>query len=126
MPDFVLHRNYALRSLTGHMINFVKGEPTWVPPGCVKEAVAIGALAVDGEQPDVIGEEKVETPAPGGEERSELIFAAFEELEKRNEREDFTAAGSPTVAAMERELGFKVDTKELRSAWIDYRQKKVE
>ena len=43
MPDFVLNRNYALRSLTGHSINFVKGKPCYVPPAVVKEAVAIGA-----------------------------------------------------------------------------------
>lgn len=126
MPSFVLHRDYVLRSLTGHAIGFEKGQPTWVPPECVKEAVAIGAVAAEGDQPDVIDPETVAAEAPMGEERKELIFAAFEELEKKNEREDWTASGMPTSKALEKNLGFDVESKERNALWIEYRSAKAE
>ncbi len=125
MPDFVLHRDYVLRSLKGHAIGFTKGQPTFVPPECVKEAVAIGALAVDGGQPDVLGEEVTQVAAPEGEDRKELIFAAFEELEAKNEREDWTASGMPRDAALEKILDFKVDSKERTAFWVEYRALKA-
>lgn len=124
MPDFVLHRDYALRSMTGHMINFKKGDPTWVPPACVKEAVAIGAVAVDGPV-DVLDPEVKESVVPEGEERKELIFAAFEDMEAKNDREDWTASGMPTSKALEKILGFEVDSKERNALWIEYRASKA-
>jgi hypothetical protein len=62
MPEFTLHRNFVLRTTKGHAINFRKGKPTYVPPMCVPDAVAIGAQAVDGDA-DVLGEEVAE-PIP--------------------------------------------------------------
>jgi hypothetical protein len=56
MPEFTLHRNFVLRTTKGHAINFRKGKPTYVPPTCVPDAVAIGAQALDGDV-DVLGEE---------------------------------------------------------------------
>ena len=124
MPDFVLHRNYALRSMSGHMINFIKGEPTWVPPVCVKEAVAIGAQPLDGPV-DVLEPETQVVVDPSGDERKQLIFAAFEDMEAKNEREDWTASGMPRDAALEKVLGFKVDTKERNALWLEYREAKA-
>ena len=125
MPDFVLNRDYALRSLTGHMINFKKGEPVFIPPICVKEAVAIGAQPVDGPV-DVLDPEVTESIVPEGAERKDLIFAAFEDLEAKNEREEWTASGMPTSKALEKTLGFEVDSKERNALWIEYRASKAE
>jgi hypothetical protein len=47
MPQFILHRNYVLRTTNGHAIGFVANEPTNVPEICVEDAVAIGARPVD-------------------------------------------------------------------------------
>ncbi len=123
MPDFVLNRDYPLRSMSGHMINFTKGNPTWVPPACVKEAVAIGAQPVDGPV-EVLDPEVVESIVPEGVERKDLIFAAFEDLEAKNEREEWTASGMPTSKALEKTLGFEVDSKERNALWIEYRAAK--
>ena len=51
MPYFTLNRDWVLSGF-GHVINFYKGEETWVPPLLVSAAVAIGAQAVDGDNPD--------------------------------------------------------------------------
>jgi hypothetical protein len=125
VPDFVLHRDYALRSMSGHMINFKKGDPTWVPPGCVKEAVAIGATPVDGPV-DVLDPEVQASIVPEGAERNDLIFAAFEDMEAKNEREEWTASGMPTSKALEKILGFEVDSKERNTLWVEYRALKSE
>lgn len=124
MPDFVLHRDYTLCSMKGHAIDFMKGQPTWVPPECVKEAVAIGATPVDGPV-EVLTPETVEAVAPEGDERQQLVFAAFEDMELTNEREDWTASGMPTTSALERVLGFEVDSKERNALWLEYRANKA-
>jgi hypothetical protein len=125
VPDFVLHRDYALRSMSGHMINFKKGDPTWVPNECVKEAVAIGAAPVDGPV-EVLDPEVHASIVPEGQERKDLIFAAFEDMEAKNEREEWTASGMPTSKALEKILGFEVDSKERNTLWIEYRAAKSE
>ena len=57
MPEFTLNRNHRLISLTGHTIQFVKGEPVAVPAVLKGEVIAIGAQPVDGNT-DVLDEEK--------------------------------------------------------------------
>lgn len=126
MPEYVLNRNYALRSTFGRVINFVKGEPVWVPPMCVKEALAIGAEPAEGDKPDMTGEvEAVPQLQYTPDERRDLINAAFEELIKINRREDFTAQGSPSKAAVEKIVGFEVPNKERNDLWFKYKEAKA-
>lgn len=125
MPTYVLNRKFTLRSTQGRIINFLKGEPVYVPPQCELEAVAIGAERADGgTKPDVTPDEGlVAKEAPTGDARLSLINQAFAALEKRNAREDFTAAGIPSVRSMREVLGFPIDGKELGKAWYDYRER---
>lgn len=120
MPEFVLNRNYSMRSLYGHVIDFKKGQPVYVPPICAREAASIGAECVDGKVDVLDPEAKVEVPmAP--DERQENIIAAFKLLEERNGRNDFSASGSPALPALEKILGFDVDKKEIAPLWSAYR-----
>ena len=76
MSMFTLHRNYILRTNKGHSIRFVKGEPTWVPPLCEVDAVAIGAVPQEGTDvlpPEAVPEKEL-TPA----ERKAKMFEAFD------------------------------------------------
>lgn len=123
MPNFVLNRNYSLRTLVGHIIDFKKGAVTYVPPACVKDAVAIGAVCPDGEVDVLDPEETVAVPL-SVEERQEKIIAAFKVLEERAQRNDFTAAGSPTKAALIKELGFDSEKKEYEPLWVAYTAEK--
>lgn len=124
MPLFKLNRNYVLRSKYGHMIDFVKGEPTHVPPALVKEAVSIGAECIDGAV-DILGEE-AQPAQPTQEELHVLMRAAFDDLVQRNDPDDFTAQGVPKVSVVETKIALKVSKSELMSAWQAYRTGEIE
>lgn len=120
MPEFVLNRDHTMRSLMGHVINFKKGEPVYVPPVCAREAASIGAECVEGKV-DPLGPE-IEAPielAP--DERRDSIVTAFKMLEERDARNDFNASGVPTKPALAKILGFEVDKKEYEPLWVAYR-----
>lgn len=118
MPYFTLHRTHVLRTTKGHSIGFVKGERTWVPPVCVPDAVAIGAVPEE-EGVDVIGEEKVQIDL-SPEERKAKLFAAFKTLLDRNTRGDFGANGLPTTRRLEELVGFEVTNKERDATWLEF------
>lgn len=120
MPEFVLNRNYSMRSLYGHVIDFKKGQPVYVPPICAREAASIGAECVDGKV-DVLDPENEPAVPMAPDERQENIIAAFKLLEERNGRSDFTGNGSPAIPALEKILGFDVDKKEIAPLWAAYR-----
>lgn len=125
LPKLTLNRDYVLTTTKGHVIAFKKGEPTHVPASCYQDALAIGAQPADGSDPNVL-EDRKEGKAPADPaERSPLILAAIEKIVASNERKDFTAAGSPTVKAVERELGFDVDSREVATVWQEYHEKKA-
>lgn len=126
---YVLNRKFALRSTQGRIMNFEKGVPTYVPPQCEVEAVAIGAEIAPGETavaPNPTPDESILAPkAPEGDAREEMIVRAFKALQKRNERTDFTAAGYPSAKAVTAALGFPVDKKEVARIWVDYREREA-
>lgn len=120
MPEFVLNRNYTMRTTLGYIIDFKKGQPVHVPPICARDAAAIGAEAV-GDKVDPLGPEAaVEIPL-SPDERREKIVAAFKTMEARGERNDFTGNGSPARAALVKLVGFDVDKNEYDPLWRAYR-----
>lgn len=123
MPNFVLNRNYTMRTTLGHIIDFKKGDVTYVPPACVKDAVAIGAVCPDGGV-DVLDPEEVAIVPLSAEERQEKIVAAFKVLEERAQRADFTAAGAPTKNALVKILDFDTEKKEYEPLWVAYTAEK--
>lgn len=125
LPKLTLNRDYVLTTTKGHSIAFKKGEPTHVPAAVYQDAIAIGAQPSDGSDPDVLKDEKVDKAPADPAERNPLILAAIEKIVAGNARKDFTAAGSPSVKAVERELGFDVDAREIAGVWRDYHEKKA-
>ena len=119
----VLNRNYVLTTTKGHSVSFVKGEPTHVPPAIYQEALAIGAIPPDGEDPHVEDVVKTDNAPADPAERAPLILAAIEKLVAENARDNFTAAGSPTVGAVSEAVGFKVQAKEIATVWQQYHDK---
>lgn len=119
----VLNRNFTLTTTKGHSVKFVKDEPTHVPPAIYQDALAIGAIPPNGDTPVV--EERVKTDAAPADpaDRAPLILAAIEVLVAAGNREDFTAAGSPTVNAVTKQVGFPVQSKEIASVWQTYHDK---
>lgn len=119
----VLNRNYVLTSTKGHSIGFVKGEPTHVPPALYQEALAIGAVPPNGEDPAVVDPPKADAPPSDPAERAALIMAAIEQLVVENTRGSFTAAGAPAVDAVAKLVGFKAQAKEIATVWQQYHDK---
>lgn len=125
LPKLTLNRDYVLATTKGHTIAFKKGEPTHVPAAVYQDAIAIGAQPADGSDPNVIEDEKTDKAPADPAERNPLILAAIEKIVAGNARKDFTAAGSPTVKSVERELGFDVDAREIAGVWQEYHEKKA-
>lgn len=124
MPNYVLNRDYLLRTPNG-VVSFIKGTPTWVPPHLERDARGIGAEAAEGENAPLLDPEKTLPPIPQGDERVEQIKIAFDALVERNESTDFTGAGSPTVNAVKAIVGFNVDRPEIDELWAMYKQEKA-
>lgn len=121
MAEFVLNRTYTHRSTLGHIVNFVKGQPVWVPPACHREVTTLGAEPVDGEKIDLIDPDAPALPmAPGGDERRAQIKAVYAQLQARNQRGDFTGQGRPNLAVLKELLGFEVITRERDDVWEEY------
>ena len=116
MPKYTLHRDYTHRSTLG-VISFEEDVPTHVPPHMEKEVIAIGAVRADGETPKVLEQDKKLPDVPLGDDREAEIKAAFDLLIERNDSNDFTGQGVPTVKAVEKIVGFDVDRKELVELW---------
>jgi len=125
MPEFTLHRNFLLRTTKGHTIRFEKDKPTFVPPVCVPDAVAIGAVAVEGAV-DVLPDEAPEPAILTPDQRKAKIREAIETMVARNERNDFTASGLPDLRKMNPLLGFDISSKERDDAWMEYRAEQAE
>ena len=122
MPKFTLHRNYVLRTTKGHIISFKKDQPTNVPPVCVEAAVAIGAVAVDAKDGDILGEVAKPEPSMTADEREAKVFEAFGIMKMRNERGDFTASGVPDGRRLPVLLGFEITAQERDAYWAAFRE----
>lgn len=126
MPNFVLGRTHTLSSKQGHIINFVKGQPTWVPPECVPEVVAIGGECVEGPI-DVLPPEVQEAIPLTHDEREQLVFEAFKDLISTNNPDNFTAAGVPKQKVVAKVSGVDdIDSKEVVTLWQKYREAQAE
>ena len=121
----VLNRNYVLTTTKGHSVAFEKGVPTHVPPAIYQEALTIGAIPPDGEDPHVEDVVKTDNAPSDPAERAPLILDAIEKLVAENARENFTAAGSPTVDAVTKAVGFKEQAKEIATVWQQYHDKQA-
>ena len=121
MPLFTLHRNYVLRTTKGHSIMFVKGKEVNVPDVCVSDAVAIGAVAVDAADGDVLGEEAKPELSLTPDQRKAKLFEAFDIMKKRNERNDFTASGTPDARRILPLLGFEISSRDRDAYWLEFK-----
>lgn len=117
VTEMTLNRDFTLGSTLGHRIRFAKGEVTRVPDIMIEEVIAIGAERVDGKDhfEDLAAQKgKVQPMSPAA--RQEAVKVALETIVERNNRDDFTAAGNPTLKSLGAEAGFKVDKNEQRIA----------
>jgi len=121
---FTLNRNMVVTSTLGHAIGFEKDVPTYVPPEMYRAVRAVGAIPEE-DFPEEEQNKVVRAPTDP-DERQEVVFGAFEQLVKTNEREDFNGSGVPTSAAIQRLVGFKLDDKSRVVLWRKFTQRKAE
>ena len=119
---FTLNRDRVHASVLGLSVEFKKGVPTHVPPELYAEVQAIGAVPED---------EIVEEPAAAKtnepsdpNKRKEDVFAAFEILALRNDRNDFGANGRPAIGPMAALLGWKPTAAEVAALWARFQADK--
>lgn len=122
MPMMTLNRKHFHISTDGNSIAFVKGVPTYVPKNLVKYAISVGAEFVNEDDaaklhPKHEKEPSLAPPIPEGDERTAKIKAAMLAMRERNSRDDFTAAGIPSLKTLNGILGFDVDMKERSDVW---------
>jgi len=114
---YVMHgRDFVLRTKFGHSIHFKldnddKPVPTHVPYLCVEEAQRCGAVPVKGQSKTP--NKPADRSEPTGQERTELITMAIEQIIETNNPTDFTAGMVPTAAAIKKIVGFGVDRTEI-------------
>ena len=124
MPLYVLNRSMVVSTTKG-VISFTKGQPTYVPPHMERDVAAIGGERVDGDAPSLTPKEVTAPSTPYGEEREVQIHVAFDLITERNDPNDFTGSGCPTVKAVEKITGFDVDRSEVSQLWQAYKVNKA-
>lgn len=128
---FVSRRDFMLRSTLGHVITFEKGKPAHVPKALHSLALEKGLLPCDkdGKELDLEAasavapeEVKVLVAPEDAEEREEAVLKILKLLVERNNSADFGGGGIPKPEAVSQALGWRVDTKEVRTVWNKHRQ----
>jgi hypothetical protein len=116
--NFVMHRSRTVVGF-GHAIEFVKGEPTHVPPVLYQDVISAGGIPETELDLDPPKTGKAEAPGDP-QDREAALFACFEDMVAANTRGSFTAGGMPHLAAMKDRLGWEVSAKERDTAWVKF------
>lgn len=133
---FKSNRDITITSLRGYSIAFKKGEPTHVPKAMHNEVIERGILPVDEDgnmdptKLDEIGEATdnkitLKLAPETQEDRNAALRQVFTSLVKANRSGDFTAGGVPSAAVVSNVLGWRVDQKEIRPVWNDFKAETV-
>ena len=115
---FMLARNKTVVSTCGISIEFKKGELHLVPPAMYAEVIAVGGIPEN-----EIDEAEMPPALPTPEQlldREAEMMKVFKAIVIRNDRNDFTAGGTPHAAVLSRELGWSVQAKERDAAWVKF------
>lgn len=129
---FVSNRDVYVTSLRGHSFHFLKGVPQHVPKICHNEVIEKGIMPVDDDGEvdlvkvnEIAGEAdpkvKIVLAPEDSDERAKAIKDVLLAIAKRNRAEDFTAGGVPSAVTVTAALGWKVDLREIRPLWTEYK-----
>jgi hypothetical protein len=124
-----------IASTRGHSIDFpgrvapTKENPegltfVYVPVSVQAEAIAAG-LMPESELDEPLDKAVVKAPEDPAE-RQAAVFKAFDTLVERGDRDEFAGNGSPKPDAVSKELDWKIDAKELKTAWPLYQARSTD
>lgn len=114
-------RNFILRTTSGFTVRFMRDRDIRVPVQVIPDAIERGAVFSDGSAYVPASKELGPAP-PAGFQREQEIFRALETIASRNNPDDFTGTGVPTLTAMRKVLEYDVDRKEVNASWKKYLQ----
>ena len=117
---FVMHKTRTIASVMGLAVEFEKGIPTFVPPYMYQEVIAAGGVPESELSDDDLKNGNPDEPTDPAA-RKNALMEAFGQIVMRNNREEFTAGGTPHNAVMAKELGWPVSAKERDVAWAEFR-----
>lgn len=124
--QFVSNRDIVVVG-PGHAIEFKKGEPTDVPRIMHKACLEKGVIPVEdpagnaGSVADADDKPRLLLRPEDGEEMNDKILEALIAIVQRNDTRDFDAGGMPTAASVTAITGWKVDRKDVRKVWEEFR-----
>lgn len=114
-------RDYTLRTLSGHTVQFDAGESTPVPAAAYQEALSKNIVPV--EIPD--DDEPFAGTLPAeitGTLRDAMIHLALSDIAGRNHVEEFTGGGVPKAITVTQEVGIRLSQSEVGKYWSSNRQ----
>lgn len=124
MPTMMMHRNWTVRTTSGHTIKFVKLKNTHVPddPMVIELCRMQGGEFVDSAEDTFVDADEMEPKAPSapqGKKRHDALWGLFKTMKtnQKDHRLNFNAASVPTSEFCSKELGFLVPQQELNAAW---------
>ena len=108
-----LGRDHVMVTPSGISIGFLAETPTHVPNRFVREAIAIGAVAVDNQERVDAVKAEMEAQRAAAEGRSKRIEDGVRAMIERNQRGDFTGAGRPNLRILNRMTDLEITAEEL-------------
>ena len=112
-------RDRVVSTTKGHTVRFEANVPKHVPIAILEDCLLVGGIPTSEDAVNEIKEEPAPKVAPQSGDRRAQILAKITEMVGRNQREDFTAGGKPDIRVMERERGFKIDSRERDEIWAE-------
>ena len=107
-------RDRVVTTKSGASIEFFKNVPTSVVPQARAEVMEQGGVPEDASEL----EDEPKVPAtPQGAERAAKIMAAMQNMVLKNDHNDFTAAGLPSVPAVSKAVDFVISPSERDEMW---------
>lgn len=118
MPMMHSLRTFRLPTTTGHVVQFVAKEPTFVPLAAVPEALRAGCVPVEGETVDPIDDNTRLRTGFAAELRRSVMALLMTRLAKENDTKKFDSSGTPKADAVAKLMHTSsVDAKEVREVW---------
>ena len=123
MPTMVMPRNFVVRTIYGHVLEFRKNEPIQVPQDLrvIEECMTYGAVHVDeAEEAEYMAPKDPDSNIPNDPiERVERIRSLMKGMRdnENQHRGHFTAGNRPAVKYVTETLGFEVSADEIKTYW---------
>lgn len=126
MPQMKSLRSFRLATLSGHIYQIKAGEPIFIHPQCVGDAMQQGCVPVDeADMPFIEDMERARSDFHGDVRRS-LIYMAIDAIMKDNNLKEFGGSGQPKHEAVAERLGIVTNAKEISDMFQLYTTAKSE